>query len=453
MITACLGDTPIGVFLFDSEVKTIRPFVEHAHPVKREDFITISVEVKKFLTEGKEEPHQFEEWTLIPFKRGTNYTGFVMAHQVLSESEIQLVQLLIQIWFQANNQLELKENNEKLAEDLGRNLHNLSVVRSIAQLVSKAQDIEHLLGLILKVAVTTVNASKGLLFLENEESKTLELIRTEGVSDRELSENKKLSISEYIVDGIHEKVIASEEPILLNDVIDPASSLQGWNSLISVMCVPLVMKNNVFGVIYLSTKEQTPPFDHEDLNVLSILSSHASAVLDQARLYTMASTDELTGLYTRRYYIQRIGDEYKRCTRYKRHLSMIVVDIDFFKKVNDTYGHHTGDIVLKEVANLIKQAIRVDIDTAVRFGGEEFVVILPETHLRGAWQVAERIRKWVEEASFECGEDKIKSTVSLGISAYPENGAAIEDLFNMSDSALYRSKKAGRNQITAIPSL
>jgi diguanylate cyclase (GGDEF)-like protein len=306
------------------------------------------------------------------------------------------------------------------------------------------------------VAITTVNGSRGFIMLENENTHELELKVAHGLPNAEAEQKINAGLLEAARvprgEGIQGRVMESREPLIINNVFAEEEAFFGLDSHSkSLMCVPLIMHDTAFGVIYLTSKEYEEPFDKEDLDVISILSSHASAVLDQSRLYALATTDDLTGLYTRRYYSQKIGDEYKRALRYQRHLAMIVLDIDYFKKINDEYGHPAGDFVLKRIAKVFKSVIRIDVDTAVRFGGEEFVLILPETHLSGATVVGERIRKAIEEELIIFDGKLIPVTLSVGISAYPENGSSIEELFTLADRALYVSKTKGRNRVSTYP--
>ena len=453
-ITSILGDTPFSIFRYDGSQNLIEPLRTNLPQLDALDAEEEERRLHEFLKGERNESYRSKRFAVIDYGLAVQCSGFIMVRAKVDDFKMQILRHVCEVWLQARNQVELRENNAKLAEDLGRNLHNLSVVRSISQVVSQAQDLQHLLSLILKVAVTTVNASRGFIMLENKITKELEIQVSHGAPHQSKSGGNGSAKGQLTLNNIHKHVMETREPILQTDVNDPEVGYQGeLRKDTSLMCVPLTMHGNVFGVIYVVNREATVPFDRDDLDVLTILAAHASAVIDQSRLYNLASTDELTGLYSRRFYLQRITDEFKRSKRYQRHLSMLVIDIDFFKKTNDVYGHLAGDYVLKNVANVLKGAIRLDIDSAVRYGGEEFVIILPETHLRGAFRVAQRIRESVEQEHIEFEGNHIKTTVSIGVSSYPENGAAVEDIFNLADSALYQSKSEGRNRVTTIPHL
>jgi diguanylate cyclase (GGDEF)-like protein len=167
---------------------------------------------------------------------------------------------------------------------------------------------------------------------------------------------------------------------------------------------------------------------------------------DQEELERLANFDSLTGLENRRAILRRLEDQIKHASRYKEELSVIMLDIDHFKKVNDYYGHLTGDDVLEKIGTVVRQVIR-DPDTAGRYGGEEFVIILPKTNLSAALYVAERIRKAIEAAEMKAPEgDVFTITVSQGLSSY-ELGEDEHSLISRADGALYRAKENGRNRV------
>lgn len=164
-------------------------------------------------------------------------------------------------------------------------------------------------------------------------------------------------------------------------------------------------------------------------------------------LETLAITDGLTGAYNHRYFYKRLVEEFERAKRYRIPLSLIMIDIDFFKKINDTYGHLVGDSVLVDLANLLKINIRKH-DIFARYGGEEFAIILPHTNRDGAEKEAERIRKAVESHKFSHINKAGEITISLGCVTYPDvDVEKSEDLVKLADSALYNAKSSGRNNV------
>ncbi|HNW36400.1 MAG TPA: GGDEF domain-containing protein, partial [Candidatus Ozemobacteraceae bacterium] len=158
-------------------------------------------------------------------------------------------------------------------------------------------------------------------------------------------------------------------------------------------------------------------------------------------------TDGMTHLYLHRYFKQRLFDEVKRAARFNRSLALIMIDVDHFKIFNDTYGHQTGDEVLKRVAAIMRKAVRTH-DLPVRYGGEEFALVLPETDMTGAMAVAERVRRAIEMDFLEAGGKTIKFTASLGVAVFPDSALEMDDLIKAADVALYKSKESGRNRVT-----
>ena len=159
--------------------------------------------------------------------------------------------------------------------------------------------------------------------------------------------------------------------------------------------------------------------------------------------------DSLTGAYNRLFLTTRLQEEFERHRRYSRTLSLIMLDIDYFKKVNDTYGHQCGDFILKSVCETITAILR-KVDMLVRFGGEEFCCLLPETDLQSALIMAERIRKSIEKKEFSCNNTIIRITVSLGVHEFRGDIDSPDTLLRTADEALYRAKEAGRNQVFSI---
>ncbi|GLO63502.1 hypothetical protein MACH09_40100 [Vibrio sp. MACH09] len=166
----------------------------------------------------------------------------------------------------------------------------------------------------------------------------------------------------------------------------------------------------------------------------------------EAALNEVAMKDSLTGLSNRRHFMEVMKNEVARCTRYQNNLSLLMLDIDFFKKINDTYGHFSGDVVLKQIAVLLTKELR-EVDTVARLGGEEFAVLLPETERQEALLLAERIRRAVDEYSFEDEGNSIHCTISIGVSVCSRGNNCFGDLLKEADRALYQAKEQGRNQV------
>ncbi|MBF0570929.1 MAG: GGDEF domain-containing protein [Candidatus Omnitrophica bacterium] len=193
--------------------------------------------------------------------------------------------------------------------------------------------------------------------------------------------------------------------------------------------------------------------DSKDKEKFAILAHQFALALRRLKLYkdieTLAITDGLTGVYTRRYFLERFEEEIKRASLRKSSLSFLMIDADHFKLVNDQYGHLAGDLVLKEISNIIQENVR-EIDIVGRFGGEEFCVILPDTDLEGSRVVAERIRKSAQKRLIKAYDSTLRVTLSIGLAVYPSDGTLLEELMDKADWALYRAKSQGRNCVVAF---
>ena len=164
------------------------------------------------------------------------------------------------------------------------------------------------------------------------------------------------------------------------------------------------------------------------------------------KLHELSVTDSLTGLHNHKHLMDKLSSEVTRSERHNHSFAIVMIDIDFFKKYNDTYGHQAGDLVLKRMASIFKESIRSS-DYAARYGGEEFMILLPETGMDEAMQGAKRITKRLSKETFGDDKKKIPITLSMGIAAYPDHGEDPETLVNKADAALYQAKKGGRNRI------
>jgi diguanylate cyclase (GGDEF)-like protein len=227
-------------------------------------------------------------------------------------------------------------------------------------------------------------------------------------------------------------------------MMDPGATLK------SHLTLPLAVEGEIIGCISLNS-DQPNAFDAQDLQFLSVIGYQMAATLKHFQRFSsiknIALYDTLTGLYNRRYFEERLGVETQKSFYSGTPLSLVMVDIDHFKKVNDTFGHTGGDQVLCKTSSLLKNSIRKK-DMVARYGGEEFMLILPEAGLEESFIIAERIRRLVENTSFEIGQAQVNLTISMGISNFPSHRAkSKEELVRMVDQALYDAKRGGRNKV------
>ncbi len=228
-------------------------------------------------------------------------------------------------------------------------------------------------------------------------------------------------------------------------VFDESSQLKGLSSL---KIVPLRAGERILGTLVAGARRKSA-FDEDAVRTLEVLAMQAAQAILRANLYEqterMATTDGLTGLVNHRTFQSRLDEARLLAHRYGKNLSLMLTDIDHFKSVNDTYGHPTGDRVLKGVAKILRTTAR-DTDIVARYGGEEFAVIMPETDAAGAKVIAERIRTEIQAAVFDTELGPLKTTLSLGISTFPHVGDSKQVLIDRADQCLYFAKHHGRNR-------
>jgi diguanylate cyclase (GGDEF)-like protein len=224
----------------------------------------------------------------------------------------------------------------------------------------------------------------------------------------------------------------------------------------SFICVPLRIKGReVIGVLN-AHKSDPQGFSSGDLDLFQAVANQVASALENAQLYQrtkeLSARDDLTGLFNRRNFFETLEKEVQRARRYRRALSLILLDMDDFKGYNDTYGHLRGDEALKALARLLLASTR-RADIVARFGGEEFVVLLPEINAQGATVVAEKIRTAVEQHPFP-GRDTQpggRLTVTLGVATYPTDSKDGLELVDLADRAMYLGKQQGRNRVSVSP--
>ncbi|MGK4008608.1 sensor domain-containing diguanylate cyclase [Sorangium sp. So ce1036] len=223
----------------------------------------------------------------------------------------------------------------------------------------------------------------------------------------------------------------------------------------SIIVLPLLVHDRPLGTLVLGSRRRAA-FTDSVRSTLEVLASHMAVSLSNARmmrrLEELATMDGLTGLLNKRAMIEVAEQKITAARRFSRRLSVLVTDIDHFKKVNDTYGHDVGDVIIKGLGDVLRRAKRTT-DAVARFGGEEFVVICEETDARGAMLLAERVREELGRTTFHAagssGPAQLQVTCSIGVATYPEAGGTWEELFKAADEALYVSKRSGRNRSTA----
>ncbi|MBI5561353.1 MAG: diguanylate cyclase [Deltaproteobacteria bacterium] len=252
----------------------------------------------------------------------------------------------------------------------------------------------------------------------------------------------------------------TKTPVAINDMVnDPLmapvkGNLRGLEEM-SALILPIVFNDEVLGTLFLRARRKEKGFAQKEIDICRIVANSAFHAIRNARLFDrlmqerdtlqeIAIKDQLTSLYNHNFFYTRLEEEFDRAVRYDTLLSVIMMDIDNFKNINDTYGHRTGDVVLRELSEMIKRGVR-KTDIVARYGGEEFAVILPHTSLAGAMEEGERLRELVGSHAY-AGLVNDSITISVGVAAYPQKGVMNSgDLVNHADDALYKAKWGGKN--------
>lgn len=346
-----------------------------------------------------------------------------------------------------------RRDQENDLKKLQKSLHNISILYNISQAVNFIDDLKRLLRVILNKALETIEAEKGSLMLYNFAENILQTKVVYGLADKNLEteinnglvECSKIKVGE----GIAGTVFVEKKSIISNlGQNDPRFIDNGKDlNVNSLLCVPLIAKGEPIGVINITNKLNGRLFNKQDLEFIEALANQAAIAIDNAKLYELATKDGLTKLYIYRHFYTLLENEIKRSSRYSHEMTLLMMDIDNFKSINDTYGHPVGDQVLREIASCITQTIR-KIDIASRYGGEEFTVILPETNITDSKIIAERIRKNISKIKINVKDNiNICPTVSIGMSEYPSCALDEQTLIELADVALYNAKNNGKNCI------
>lgn len=337
---------------------------------------------------------------------------------------------------------ELQMSRDELRASLGR----------LGDTLRATHDLTNLLGVVMETATRAMKATSGAVYLVST-SRTELTVRCAHNLDRALA-HRRLRVGE----GIAGRVAQTRQPMLLpgSDVAPAPSDAEPQAS--TMIAVPLESATQLIGVLALYGRENGVPFDDSDLQTVLSLARQAAVGIENVLLHQEAQrlsiTDGLTGVWNRRYLNMRLAQEVERSIRFRRPLSLLLLDVDLFKNINDRYGHQRGDAVLIELAQRVNRAVRGQVDTLARLGGEEFVLILPETAADGARTVAEKILEAVSLESFGGeGEDPVSVTVSIGCATFPQHGTTPQPLLRAADFAMYEAKNRGRNQLVMAEEL
>ncbi len=342
---------------------------------------------------------------------------------------------------------ELGDNFNRMVAAVSEKTARLTAFSRLAAAVTSSLSIGEIIDQIMYHGIDVSGAQAACLAFYDEQTGRFNDWATRGLSDhfvKNMSFRPGGLADETFTTGIH--ILSNDRPGTKHQL----SKLARDEGIRSFVCLPLTSHADRLGVIYFYRADRDT-FLPEEIDLLKTFAHLAAAALGNARLHERlageARTDALTGLYNRREFDARLAEEHQRARRYAKPFALMMLDIDFFKRVNDDYGHAAGDAVLKTLAGIFKKQFR-DVDTVARYGGEEFTVILPEISGTIAKEVAERVRRAVAATPFQLPDGReIGLTVSIGVSCYPNCAGAPREVLEGADQALYVAKEAGRNRV------
>ena len=415
-ITRVLEDTfnPVNIYIYDQTSETLRNFAkswisidELSHKNKSKKLYKI---FEKLKTNTYLEDDGMFYYSLL---QGQKLIGMLEFENVPEKDQIDFLKI-------ASYLISLKIQNVILSDRMQRNIDFHDSMKNIAKIIETQYETSYIIPIIGEMIDKFVSEHLIYIFINNK------LVWPSACKDEKIFELLKCltNKSEYI--------LTPDKKIGL---------------------FPLISENKLLGCVV--TKSTDNILSEKEINYIEQLTNQAATTINRANVYAEilkhATLDALTGLYNRHQLEERIKQEVSSAKRQNRSLCTIMTDVDYFKNVNDTYGHAVGDLVLKTISTVIKHQLR-DYDIAGRYGGEEFVIILPFTKLAEAKMVASRLRKAVENTQIDISkvnpdvqEKNINVTISLGISEFN-----IEDnektLLQKADKALYKAKENGRNR-------
>jgi diguanylate cyclase (GGDEF)-like protein len=351
-----------------------------------------------------------------------------------------------------------KVSSELSPETLCKRCQHVNVILRLSMLTGLPMQLEATLNLLCDMAAEIVSYDKAIVCFwdDSQEQMQARIVRGFPESAIAMPETSPSNV-------LNLWTVKHARPLLVSRSLlgaPPSPSLPANEAQVdalldfagaaSALSLPLFVTDKVRGSLQLFSSA-AKAFSHEDAQLLWVFVLVAENLLTREysseSLMRFAFTDYLTGLRTRGYFEQQLDLEFKRAERRRQKFALLMIDIDHFKRLNDTYGHHVGDQVLREVASILVKDMR-EVDTVARYGGEEFVIILPETSETAALYVAERLRRAVELAKFFTGSPHPIQhlTISVGVAVYDRDARFKRDLIESSDAALYAAKHEGRNR-------
>jgi len=292
-------------------------------------------------------------------------------------------------------------------------------------------------------------ADAALVLVRNDEDGTLEshIELREGFAESRFDRETGTGLASWVIANntpfSTQRLGTGQEGIHLTELKGRPLGPHSW------MGIPIRVYEETIGVLVLHA-EATNAFAYSDVGLFQMIGQQAAVALENSRLYVLATVDGLTRLFVRRYFDRRLAEEVARARRYGTSFSLMLVDFDDFKEINDSYGHAVGDLVLRRVADIVLTEVRT-IDIPARYGGDEFAIVLPEVNWRGAMTLAQRILHRVRRETVRSGDNLITSTLSIGLASFPEHASdSPAQIIAAADKAMYAAKHGGKDRISVF---
>ena len=349
----------------------------------------------------------------------------------------------------AVNQILRTVNNERVFVQLERKKHEQTILHRASQSLGAALSEEAVIdaGLEASAQIAAYDFAAITFFDAGSRKHSVRKAVGEGAEGvAKLTFHDNTSLTAMAVKNRHYLPYRGEFDAGQQVVFTRKTNFKGMESL---LIMPLVVREDAIGALVLAAHRRDA-FTAAVRPTLQVLANQIAVSVANAqavrRLEELATTDGLTGCLNKRAFLDELASKLKSAERFQRTLSLIVTDIDHFKSVNDTYGHATGDVVIKELGEILRRVKR-ETDVVARFGGEEFCILCEETDTEGARLLAERVREELKATAFQTELGKVQVTCSLGVATFPRDAATTGELFELADQALYVAKRGGRDQV------
>ncbi|MCX5713477.1 MAG: sensor domain-containing diguanylate cyclase [Candidatus Omnitrophica bacterium] len=345
---------------------------------------------------------------------------------------------------------DIKDREAKLKIALKEKIRRYDSLKGIIEEVNKSLNLESVAQHLVTIASSVIAKEKGtcILYLADSLSQSLVLFKAK-------KEDKKLVIKAKEGDIFDHWVLRHSSPLLVENIrndfrFDIEKLLRQYQRPIaSIISAGLISENRFLGILRLDNPAPNS-FTQEDLRFLVTLCDVGAVAIENSQLFQqtkdLAIHDGLTQAFNKGYFAERLKEEFKRNIRRNTELSLLMLDIDYFKKYNDTFGHAAGDIVLKEMYSQMRESLKELSPILCRFGGEEFAVILTGINKDKAYLAAQELCKRIEKARISLRRQELGITVSIGVSSFPRDASDTDELILKADRALYEAKRQGRNR-------